>query len=704
MAFHSIVRSPEEAAQSQRGSYDYVLLCIKALPDVYDLASVIEPVVTPQHTCILINTSHALGIESLIEKRFPANVVLSLVSAADLSQTGPAEFEHNGDSQLWVGPANVNPEIPAVIQSDMAAALAMTLNTGQIDCQTSKNIQQQQFERMVGPIAFHTTSVLFEQPNHVELLGMTGVRDLISDAIDEILQLAEARGCSFGPGFKEKVMEEMLTAKEGNSIMYQDYAARRPMEIESYLGAPVKIAQEAGVKIPRVETLYALLHHINIANQKKPLEAPPATPGPAMTPRAQPPTPRGPPPPGAGPVGPPPHMRPRGGSRAPSMQGPPPPPMRRGPPPGQNGYPPPGHGMPPPRGGPPMQRRPSMEGNDLDEFSHLMLYDNDGPAGDGYGQGPNSDIAYRERELALRQKELALREREMSMRGPGRARPPPSHMGDFDEEEGEDDYFDPMAYRGPPVNPDDVDMMSITSRRNRKTPSMNQLRQNPESMPPPVGGNRRSNVFGRPRVAGRNRQSSQMVEMNSSSSGNVLDNPLFGYSSDRFAGFDRATLGREGRDSRAGSLTSARLNELGAQGYHGYPPMSRRTSQSPNTSGPGPSPGYPPHGMGPNGMAPNGMAPNGMVPNGRPSPPSMRQPTPRHPPGHGNSVAPQQVENRAGVSNLYPPKPGQVRSLTGSASASAGSGDSGRSAQVSSENSAFSSQSSLGPRPPIGVR
>ena len=86
----------------------------------------------------------------MIEKRFPNNVVLSLVSAADITQTGTSEFEHEGTSELWVGPANVNPEIPAVIQSDMAAALAMTLNTGQVDCHTTKNIQQQQFERMVG--------------------------------------------------------------------------------------------------------------------------------------------------------------------------------------------------------------------------------------------------------------------------------------------------------------------------------------------------------------------------------------------------------------------------------------------------------------------------------------------------------------------------------------------------------------------------
>ncbi|EEY15664.1 conserved hypothetical protein [Verticillium alfalfae VaMs.102] len=85
----------------------------------------------------------------------------------------------------------------------------------------------------------------------------------------------------------------------------------------------------------------------------------------------------------------------------------------------------------------------------------------------------------------------------------------------------------------------------------------------------------------------------------------------------------------------------------------------------------------------------------------RPSPPeSVRQPVPRYPPGHGNAVAPQQVEQHVGVSGLHPPNAKNMRSLTGSASASAGSGDS----HIDTEPSAHSSQSSLGPRPTVGVR
>lgn len=127
-----------------------MVLCVKALPDVYDLAGVVESVVTPQHTCILVNTTNSLGVESHLEQRFPTNVVLSLVSAVDIVQTGPSEFEHTGSTDMWVGPALKNPMIPAAIQNDMAAALSITLSTAQVNCKVSENILQQQYDRMIG--------------------------------------------------------------------------------------------------------------------------------------------------------------------------------------------------------------------------------------------------------------------------------------------------------------------------------------------------------------------------------------------------------------------------------------------------------------------------------------------------------------------------------------------------------------------------
>lgn len=493
--------------------------------------------------------------------------------------------------------------------------------------------------------------------------------------------------------------------------MWQDYVARRPMEVETFLGSPIKLAQSSGVKLPRIETLYAIFHNLNTVNQSRPKETN-GLPAPSGSPTGASPMPRmsaGPPPrpimngqingngngmPMPMPM-PMPRPRPRNSS---NYSGPPPglrrpPPMNGGPP---NGYRPPMNGAPNGHGA---SRQPSRRGSfdeaDLGEFSHLVVYEDDAAAADGYN-ADTSDIALREREMQLRQRELALKEQEMRMRrGPppvsARRRAPPVRSGGgmFDDEDEEDDYFDPNAG---PINPmidaDNFDMMSVTSRKNRSRPppTQSELRMHPEG---PGGGMSRGNKW-RPGFA-RNR-SSQIINAAPGLHDNILDDPLMSFTSNRYGNVDR---GQMQAGSRANSLTATHLHEFqtGAGGMSG--PYPRRASQSPGNP-------YSPSIRGGNGRPspPNGFG--GPGPNGRPSPPEgVRQPVPRYPPGQGNMVAPQQVEQRVGVSSLQPPNAKTTKSLTGSASASAGSGES---TNLGSEPSAHSSSSSLGPRPPIGVR
>ncbi|RMJ13592.1 hypothetical protein CDV36_006773 [Fusarium kuroshium] len=708
-----VVRNPEDAASAREGPFDYVVLCVKALPDVYDLASVIDSVVTPQHTCILINTTNTLGVEAALEERFPTNVVLSLVSGAELTQLGQSEFEHKGPTDIWIGPASRNANIPQSIQEDMAQALAVTLSSGQVECKVSPNIRQQQYERVMGPIAFHPISVIFETPNHAALFEKVGVRDMVSEVLDELLRLAASNGCKFDADFKQKTIDEMTKAS-GESIMWQDYVARRPMEIETYLGSPVKLARDNKVSVPRIETLYAILHNLNTVNRNRPK---PGDPNANIMPPSSPTAPQLPRMPsqnshrpmmngmpngnGMPPRGP----RPRNSSNL-SQAG-----MRRGPP-SMNGGPPNGYPRPPPsmNGGGSRQpsRRGSLEENSLEEFSHLVLYDDIPEGSESSVAGDNSDIALRERELALRQRELAIREQEMRMRrgppGPPGPHGPPGGPGGpgprrgphpmrnskqvfDDDDDDDDDYFDPTANPAPPlIDPDNFDMMSVTSRKNRKAPEQNpaQFRRNPDNLPPPTRGGRFRPSFGRNRTSQVGHTHAPMTTEN------ILEDPLLSCSSNRYGAVDRGAMSA---GSRANSLTAARLDDLqygpgpgGPPGMNGAYP--RRASQSPGN----------PYSPSMRGGSRRGSPPNGYGPgmNGRPSPPDgVRQPVPRHPPGQGNAVAPHQVEQHIGVSALPQTKPRNVRSLTGSASASAGSGES---------ESANSSQGSLPPRPPIGVR
>lgn len=408
---------------------------------------------------------------------------------------------------------------------------------------------------------------------------------MISGVLDELLRLAEANGCKFAPDFKQKIITDMTEPNAPESIMWQDFIARRPMEVETYLGSPIKLAREANVSIPRIETLYTILHNLNAVNRNRPKPGEGNGLMPPASPTMSSPIPRLPsqnshrpmmPPNGNGMPGPR-QNRPRNSSGFSQPGG-----MRRGPPPSMNGGPPNGYprGPPPPHmngGSRAPSRRGSMDGNDLEEFSHLVLYDNI-PEGQEPPRG-ESDITLRERELQIRQRELALREQEMrARRGP----PPPAgaqrrgphpmrHSQQVFDEDDDDDYVDPMMMNGgatPPIDPDNFDMMSVTSRKNRKAPgpSAGQLRQNPEVGGPPQRGGR----F-RPSFGGRNR-SSQMAPGAASMTGeNILDDPLVGYSSNRYGTVDRGTMGA---GSRANSLTATRLDDLQYSGPGGIPGMN----------------------------------------------------------------------------------------------------------------------------------
>lgn len=542
------------------------------------------------------------------------------------------------------------------------------------------------------PIAFQPATVLFDSPKYAQLLEKVGVRQLVSDVIDELLDLARAHGCKFPSDYRQKQIDKMA-AIETPSTMHMDFQLRRPLEVETYLGSPIKLAIESDVRVPRIETIYAMLHHANATNLTKPANRPSPPPVPAQIPTQPPPRMSSAPPPrginGPGRPGP---VRTSSGMMPPPRR-----PMMR-----------------PPGGNPPPQalaagrlpRDTSVEG--LEEFSHLMLYDDaDGaPPQPMNGGGPNgipadmpsgppgssaAELALRERELALRQRELQVREQEMSLRrGGGSRRRGPSRP--TLEEEDEDEFFDPMdTSLVPQVDPDSVDMMSLTAKRNRKGPSASQLRKNPEitlNNNNNNNNNRPASSFSRYFGGGRKRTSERILQDFPGLHDSLMDNPMMSYSSNRYGAVDRNQMQAE---SRANSMTTSRMGDFPP---HPYPP-SRRNSHSPAAPfgvPPAPRMGRPMPGPEQQHLGP----PNGPPHAGNPSPPHVRAPVPRYPPGHGNAVGPQQVEQHYGVSNPTPAKGApKHRSLTGSASASAKSGDSG-SANLESENSAQSSQISLG--------
>lgn len=536
-------------------------------------------------------------------------------------------------------------------------------------------------------------------------------------------------------------------------MMYQDFVARRPLEIENYLGSPIKFAQAAGVKANHCQALYTILHHINIVNQTKQPDSPAVSINGTAPPRQL----QGPPPRPStnGTNGQPRRPPPRLGIESP-MSGPqmgPPMNGRRGPPshqqngPNMNGLHPNGYPRRPPNGNgrhspqPPsgsVSRKNSFE-NDLEEFGHLALYDELADSEElphqqqhevidpGRSRAASAgEVALREREFLLRQRELALREQELNMRHNGmhngkQGRRKSRSRSVYDDDDDDDIYVEAPP-PVPPIDPDNFDMMSVTSRRTRRLPSTGNLRAagiDQAAIPPTP--NRTRHSVGQQRPSPRSRVTGRLMNDVPGLHDPLADNPLMAYSSNRYGSVDRKMLSDS---SRANSLTAQRMDDVtgmsvrGGGGGGAYPPHpgqmpppnNRRTSTSPGdmrSNGYGPRPGYPAdqrnyrgtsgqhlNGHMPNGNFPNGHPPGGQMPNGQ-----LRQPTPRYPEGQGLPQQVGQISDGVSQTNLLKGSPNnRDRSTTGSASASADSSG------ASGETSAASSSSSLERRMVSAVR
>ncbi|KAK7208118.1 ketopantoate reductase PanE/ApbA C terminal-domain-containing protein [Myxozyma melibiosi] len=515
------VRVPE-------GGFDYILLCVKALPDVYDLGSVIERVVTPGHTCIVVNTSTGIGIESYLESAFKENVILSLVCDSKVSQIGPAEFEQSGTdaAQYWIGCCTkTQPTDPTTID-DMADSLALTLEAGVVKCAVSKNIRQQQWEKSIGPIALHSLSVIMEEPNLSSLILMPRMRANIAAVIDELILIARSQRCSFDSNFARRVLET-TAANPKPSMMYQDYLAKRPMEVEVMVGNPLKIADDMGLKVPRLEMVYLTLSRLNEINQSRGAMATPIIPA---VPSRQPSN----------------MSLAAAARRAPVQNGTQAAPPRR-PASSQNGH----------VSRKSISRRSSMEG--LEEFSDVVAYSSTLPspvnngsefAAPGKGKLAGSpslqDLTLREREMELRQREIAIREQEYAMQQRQRGMRPSMTPGGIPNRA---PYAGGDYFSGPAQPPVEVDMVAYTSQRNRRTSNVGGRTKN-ESMT--NGGGGVSGAFQRLMRSGRKQsmtpdQSSVGVDYYDSLTSSVAD-----YTSDRYHEVDSRVLA----DSRANSMSS----------------------------------------------------------------------------------------------------------------------------------------------------
>ncbi|RCH81650.1 hypothetical protein CU097_002872 [Rhizopus azygosporus] len=254
---HDVVRNVSECVTSK--PFDYVLVTLKALPEVYNVADIIAPAIKDKNTAIVL-IQNGLGVEEPIVERFPDNPLISVVAYIGTSQHEPGKIKMLGSESLIVG----NYSKAKSSSETQRASFIELLKKGGVDVRVVDDIEQYRWQKLFWNASFSPVCTITGM-NTSEVLESKEAMSAVKSLMDEVISAANAEGYSFD---KEQQMKEMIsttkaTAKNYKPSMQLDRERDSPMEIAVILGTPLKRAKERGLSVPHLEMMYSICSATN---------------------------------------------------------------------------------------------------------------------------------------------------------------------------------------------------------------------------------------------------------------------------------------------------------------------------------------------------------------------------------------------------------------------------------------------------------
>lgn len=257
----------DEATGTQ---WDYVLVATKALGNAAT-ADMIAPAVGKSTTVVVIQ--NGMAVEEPFRARFRDNVILSAIAIVSGEMIAPNVMQQNRWTRLDLGPyvnASGQPSDAReeqLVAEGLAAAKrlsAIFAAAGIADAEVHgvRELQFVRWHKLMINGSMNPSSVLAGCRGGSDMLTDDALRDMIYDTMCEVKALAErVLGAPMPESFAspERIIASISRNKGGRSSMVQDWEARRPLELDAILRAPLDIARKIDAQAPHLQTLYALL-------------------------------------------------------------------------------------------------------------------------------------------------------------------------------------------------------------------------------------------------------------------------------------------------------------------------------------------------------------------------------------------------------------------------------------------------------------
>jgi 2-dehydropantoate 2-reductase len=235
---------------SEVDEVDLVILGVKAW-QVPEAARVIKPIVGAE-TMVLPLQNGVDAVGELIAELGTTPVVGGLCKIVSFV-VEPGHIRHAG-----FAPSMVIGELDNR-RTDRIMALEETFNRAGLNPKIAGDIHVALWMKFLFIASFSGVGAIANAPAGM-LRSDPELREQMRRAMNEIYELAQARKVMLPPDAVETAMASVdALPADATSSMQRDIAASKPSELESQSGAVVRMARDAGIRVPTHESIYTAL-------------------------------------------------------------------------------------------------------------------------------------------------------------------------------------------------------------------------------------------------------------------------------------------------------------------------------------------------------------------------------------------------------------------------------------------------------------
>jgi len=136
-----------------------------------------------------------------------------------------------------------------------------------IPIKMSEDLLLSRWKKLVWNIPYNGLSVVLDARTD-QLMANPDTLILVEEIMEEVIAGAKSCDRIIPDDFIPQMLEHTQKMKPYRTSMKIDYDESRPLEVEAIFGNPIRMAKQAGIKLPQIEVLYRMLKFVDVQRQE----------------------------------------------------------------------------------------------------------------------------------------------------------------------------------------------------------------------------------------------------------------------------------------------------------------------------------------------------------------------------------------------------------------------------------------------------